>query len=531
MRRERRRSRRGSVLLAVMVVVGIAALIAASLMLRVEGERATAAVSLRRTRTRALAWSGVQAVMAELSGKRDELLDGGAPTVTATWELFSEGGARGVVRLVPIGEKGETLVAESAKLDVNHATKEMLARAESVGEGGAAKIVETRRDGFSSVEALAGLLGDAGPVKDREDSAAGWAGEAPRAAWRDELTTFAFDPNVQCGVKGNEEGRGKLRIDLSPGWTPELRRAIAERLSEEAAQIAEGKLKDHPALKSDGELTAMLLSAGIDAKQWGVFLDAFTTGDDEYRAGRVDLNRAEAAVLACVPGIDAATAGKIVSVRESLSADVKRDVTWPLTEGLMKQENYQKSVDWLCTRSMQWRVRVEAGIVKGEEKAGSKVLGGGVSVALPTDGDSEESKMEHKVVLEAVIDVAGRRPRIAYLRDVTYLEAAKQLAARHEAAAAPDAGARQEADRPPAASEGDGGVKAGSGREGAMAPASRARAEREAMPESRVPMPGSEKGGAAPGEGRSAAPEPAPSGASKPRDRRIGRWTAGGGKG
>ena len=81
---------------------------------------------------------------------------------------------------------------------------------------------------------------------------------------------------------------------------------------------------------------------------------------------------------------------------------------------------FEGIVDLVTTRCMQWRVRVEAGLARAD--GAGPGIGGPVSGAA-AGGGLESLDLRPRVVLEAVIDVASQRPRVAYLRDVTLLEA------------------------------------------------------------------------------------------------------------
>ncbi len=146
-------NRKGSILLAVMVVITLAALVGTTVLYRADAQRGSAANAMQHAQLRALAWSGVQAAMAELSSQRDELMQGGTPTLTASWDLYT-GPVHGNVRLAPIGAKQAVFVSEGGKLDVNVATAAMLGKLEGVGDGTAAKIVGARSTGFGSAEEL-----------------------------------------------------------------------------------------------------------------------------------------------------------------------------------------------------------------------------------------------------------------------------------------------------------------------------------------------------------------------------------------
>lgn len=505
---------RGSVLFAVLVVVAIGAMIGTSVMLRAHSHRALAGVGVRKTQTNALAWSGVNAAMAEMAAQRESILDGGEPALTSEWELFREGAWRGVVRLVPLGENGQACIPENARLDANLASKEMLAALPGAGDAIADKIIAARGQGLSSIEPLRGLAG--APVADelRGVSPAQPSthdGTMGNHAWIDHLTVFCFDPDLQAGVAGNEAGKGLQRVGLSNGWTDGARSAVADRFGEDIARVAEAVFKDAPPLTKDSQLVALLRRVGSKPKDWAAALDFFATSPDEYRVGRVDLNRASEAVLACIPGIDAAAASKIVGTRESLSAATRLNVAWPAAEGILTEEQFEQAVDWLCVRSTQWRVRIEAGLLPVDE---------GVDSAWPAQPSADERfsgraiesfddappPMTHAMILEAVIDVSGRRPRLAYLRDVTYLGQANELRAHIEATQA-EAALRQPPPEPPPEPEPE------------LTPPPPARPDTlSERPERSVTPPPAEDPGERPGN---ASEE------QKPVDRRIGRWTPG----
>lgn len=505
---------RGSVLFAVLVVVAIGAMIGTSVMLRAQSHRALAGVGVRKTQTTALAWSGVNAAMAEMAAQRESILDGGEPTLTSEWELFREGAWRGVVRLVPQGESGQVCIPENARLDANLASKEMLAALPGVGDAIADKIIAARGQGLSSIEPLRGLAG--APVADElrvvtpapPSTHDGTTGDH---AWIDHLTVFSFDPDLQAGVAGNEAGKGLQRVGLSNGWTDGARSAVADRFGEDIARVAEAVFKDAPPLTKDSQLVALLRRVGSKPKDWAAAMDFFATSPDEYRVGRVDLNRASEAVLACIPGIDAAAASKIVGTRESLSAATRLNVAWPAAEGILTEEQFEQAVDWLCVRSTQWRVRIEAGLLPVDEGVDSAwpaqpSAGERFSDRAIESFDDAPPPMTHAMILEAVIDVSGRRPRLAYLRDVTYLGQANELRAHIEATQA-EAALRQPPPEPPPEPEPE------------LTPPPPARPDTlSERPERSVTPPPAEDPGERPGN---ASEE------QKPVDRRIGRWTPG----
>ena len=417
------RPRRAMVLLGVMIVIAMAALAGTTAMYLAQAELAASRTALKRVQSRAMAWSGVQAAMAEMADQRDKLLDGQSPELTQQWELFAEdGGPRGVIRLTAWTEDGPTAVSESAKLDLNTATAEMLGKL-GLDERTAAAVVAARgKARLASVGDLArvegfdvGLLegtgaGEAAGGRDPGDSLAGLSGAdaAGRSPSAHEglgrlVTVFSFDPNIQCGLGNNgSDHRGNLRVNLHTEWSDRLAAAMDERFGQGASAGLKAMFDRGVQFKTMGDVAAAAQQAGLPVTGWGPIFDALCVSDDPYIIGCVDVNRAEATVLAALPGISRGAADQIVQIRDKLDAEAKRTVCWPLVQGVLTAEQFGQAVDHLTTRSMQWRVRVEAGF-------GSAV-----------DGErAADERLEDRVVLEAVIDVASERPRVAYLRDVT----------------------------------------------------------------------------------------------------------------
>ncbi|MFZ4573960.1 MAG: helix-hairpin-helix domain-containing protein [Phycisphaerales bacterium] len=420
-------NRRAVVLLGVLIVVVLASIIGAAVLRRSDAHQDLAEASLGAMQSRSLAWSGVLAAQSELAAQRQGLLSGEGPEVRSSWTCEVQGGV-GVVRLRrwrgQDGAPGPLLISEAGHLDVNHATAEMLAKLPGVDEAIAAAIVAKRGAGLECVEALAGLSGVEERTlygEDEPTSGASQPGEAEAGpGLLSLLTTFSFDPNVQAGIgEGNAQYAGRSRINLGLKWSQELEEAFKERFGEDVTKMAAEIFKNREPLKKDSEFVALLQEKNVPPEEWGVMLDIFTTANDLYRLGKVDLSSAPAPVLAAIPGIDAAAAERIVQTRDSLAADLKQDVAWPLREGILSKEQFLQAVDWMGTRCMQYRVRVEAGIAA--QGAGEI-------------DDLDGVTLQRAVVFEAVLDVSGPVARVAYLRDVTHLDRARAIVRESEVA-------------------------------------------------------------------------------------------------
>lgn len=420
------RGDRGVVLLLVVVVVTISALAGGWAAAAAASERGSAVAAREVAQARAAAWSGIQAVMAELSAQREALLAGERPVVTESWELSVEGSLRGgrdrcVVRLVELGRDGP-LVPEGGLLDINSASVDSLYEVGFSREV-ASSIVSGRRDGpYGSVEELLRVPGVRPAMLER--GASGGTGDEPvgGTGLGGLLTVFSFDPNIQAGLgDGAEQFRGRQRINLNQPMGDGLRSALAERLGSEAAAAGvERVIRDGTGMRSGRDIVAALRRLGVPPEGWAPVLDIFTTREDAYLPGRIDLRTAPARVLESLPGVDEAMAREIVAARERMAMEAQASATWLVTEGIMGPSVFEGIVDLVTTRCMQWRVRVEAGLARAD--GAGPGIGGPVSGAA-AGGGLESLDLRPRVVLEAVIDVASQRPRVAYLRDVTLLEA------------------------------------------------------------------------------------------------------------
>jgi len=528
-------SRRGSILLAVLVVLALGSLGAMTVVLSTDAEDSAAGLAHERDRVRALARSGLRAVMGELSAQRDELLRGGSPELTGSWTLFTdELGRQGMIRLVDLApEDSERLaIAETSRLDLNSATPEMLARLPGINGALAERIVASGP--FASVAELlrvrgvtpellygrspiaadrSGIGGSSAQlgVESSGDSLGLGSGAQQALASEDDsegiaalLTVFSFDPNVQMGLV-EPSARGDLRINLNRGWSEALGRAVTERFNAEAARFLEMVMLAGVSFESDADIVAQLMRLqGDEYRRWINALDTFTTTDDHFRPGRVDLNRASPVVLAALPGLDPGAAAAIVAARDELEEEVRRRVTWPLERGLLSAEAFRDAIGFLTTRSLQWRVRIEVGLLPGEA---AEELSPELAREVPLD---------HALVLDAVVDVASQRPRIAYLRDVSLLGEARRVVAERAALEQEMGGGGQ---RP--LSEHADGIDFVT-----VEDADVAGADRRGFPFSRPVTPEAPARPAEsvlPAESAEAVSSPSPP--SEPVDRRIGRWT------
>jgi len=263
------------------------------------------------------------------------------------------------------------------------------------------------------------------------------------------------------GTLGATESAGQGASEGEPGESELKRRSREEeeKSKQQAARVSEliANVFDSDAPpKKTSELLKAMRRAGAAPSAWRLAWGV-RFSDDLYNRGRVDINRAPREVLAAVPGIDAAAAESIVSRREGMSADALTDPTWPAREGIITPEQLEQAADWITTRSLQWRVRIEAAVLdvkdaEAQDRAGESF-------------DGEASKPMGVVTLEVIVDAAADRVRVAYLRDVSLEDAIARME-QHQRAGEEDAVAAEEdvaSDSTVATAETEGGAGAGAG--------------------------------------------------------------------
>ena len=409
--------RRAVILPGVLIVVSIAAIIGVAALSRTDAHQELAAASIGSMQSRSLAWSGVLAAQSQLFASRDRILAGEDPTLVTTWSTSVSGGT-GIVRLLPFGDpESETPLYfefESAKLDANMISEDALSKLDGLGQDLSAKIITARAGGFQCVEAIAAVEGMTdeqlfGPMRDAE-------GPVARRGLLQSLTTFAFDPNITAGI-GESQEAGQPRIPIGTPWSEQFAGVVTQRCGDAAAQALSQIAGGKSSIVLESDLLRALKSKGVPATVWGTVLDTVCVSDDLFRIGKTDINRADASVLALLPGFDEEIASKVVAARAGLPSAKRLDLTWILSEGLLDEERFLQAVDHIAVRSTQFRVRVEAGVRVDDSR--------------DDDNEGQEASAENldrAVILEAVIDIAGDVARIAYLRDVTHLQSSRRLA-------------------------------------------------------------------------------------------------------
>lgn len=412
-------SRRSFIMLAVLACMMSALLVATSLLFISQTEAAGSAGSADAAQTRALLWSGTQAVMSRLADQRERLLAGELPELESQMTIYESEARTGVVRLLPFSD-GRVFAAEAAKLDLNRIDAESLAATGVVDRatadaiiawrGGLGRPVQsitelldvpgvTAETIYGSLESLTRINATSATDDARTDAAANAIDSAGAGGLADILTVFSVEPAVQF--------TGKRRINLNVPWSDELGKRIEERFGADAAALLKQVFESGTKFDSDASLVKAMRAYNTPMDQWPAILDAFTTETGALHFGRLDINAASREALLGLPGVIDEQAAQIINVRQELSAEERGSASWPVLHQILTAEAFEPLAGRITTRCWTYRIRLAAGEVSA---------------------DAPDGPLTNPLVQEMVIDLAGPRPRIGYLRDITLLRDAAMIA-------------------------------------------------------------------------------------------------------
>jgi len=449
--------RRGIVLVAVLVVTALLTMIAAGVMFRMRAEVAASAGQRRGEQAYEAAISGLHYAMAVLQDSATDsqiwydnpdvfqnqvVADDGANT----WYFTIYGDDPTTQETVRYG-----VTDEAGKLNVNTASQEAWAALENLTDEQVDCLLdyldadsEPRAEGAEQ-EYYDGLdtpyIIPNGPLATVEELFLVKGFTAAEVYGEDANFNGILDPNeddgddrfppdnrdghLDPGLRGlatvftsdrNVDKEGRPRIDINGGALP---RDLG--LPDQTRQFIEMYRADGNTFKHPSELLEMQyrpkqqgrdnrgrrpgsraespgswVESGVGAEELPTVMDRLTAGSgrgSRRAAGLTNINTARAEVLATVPGLDANRAQEIVDVRGGLDAETQSTVAWLYTQNLLDADEFKMVAPHVTARGFQFSVRcVGFGVPCGRYR-----------------------------VLEAVLDLAGRTPRIAYLRDITRL--------------------------------------------------------------------------------------------------------------
>ncbi|MBI5722769.1 MAG: general secretion pathway protein GspK [Planctomycetes bacterium] len=444
------RAGRGTVLVAIIIIMAMTAMVASSLMFRMYAEVKAAAAGSRGQQAYDAAMSGLNRVIAIMK------VSGGNPEV---WQdnpqlflnqLVATDGAESWYFTVYSPNPGDSrtpcfgLADESGKININVADAQTLLRLPDM----TTELVDCLMD-YIDADDVARAEGAEqayydqlpvpyliknGPLMTIEEAILIKGFNAQIVYGEDANLNGILDPNeddgddgfppdnrdgkLNLGLKGcattisydyNTDGEGKARVNIN-GNQSDLGKLSETGLPEQTvtfikAYRTSGKMFKHPSelLEMTMQLPAppggpgpgqpTSLSSGVGAEELPAVLDKLTVLPSDGatpQVGLVNVNSASADVLMAA-GLDGDVAQRIVDARTGVPAELKTTAAWLYTEGLMDADAFKAIAP--------------------------KLTGLGYQFSLRCVGFSSPSGQFR--IIDAVIDMAGQTPKILYLRDIT----------------------------------------------------------------------------------------------------------------
>jgi len=435
--------RRGTILVAVLVIVALSVLAAATLMYRARAEVTAAVAGSRRHQGYAAAMSGLRRAMAILQAartQREAWYDN--PELFKSQLVCQDGVNSWYFTIYAYNTfDPETLrngvTDEASKVNVNFTSEEILLGLPGMEPELVDSLLdyrdqdeETRPQGaeqdyydqlphpylikngpLGTLEELLLIKGFDGPLVYGEDYNLNGLLEENEDDAEELFPPDNGDGLLDRGLLGAttiwsyernvaEDGERRINLNVPRGLgSAGLRKETLDFIE---LYRSEGKTFKHPAEllemeyeleKDHGRLKAgEVIESGVGVGDLPDVLDKLTT-EGPVLLGKVNVNTASVEVLAALPGFDRDLAERIVGAREGVD-DVGRETpAWLCTENIVTADRFKEIAPTLTARSYQFHVRCVAyGWPCGQFR-----------------------------VFEAVIDLALGSPRVVYQRDLTRL--------------------------------------------------------------------------------------------------------------
>lgn len=456
--------RQGFVLLAVLVVIMLASMVALSLMFHLRAEETAAAAGGASDKAWAAAMSGVTEAMRVAAATRPGELDWQDNAAAFHERLcFDDGSERWYYSVFTQGDPEIQdvrfgLTDEASKLNVNTATEPMLAKLPKMTpylvqglldfldaddtprpEGAEQEYYDAlprpyaiRNGPLATLDEILLVRGFTPSVFYGEDANLNYQLDPLEDDGDDQMPPDNKDGKLDCGLRQyltissydlNEDNERNRRNDLNDDADAVPEKDLPAGLAPYIAALRKNKVEVlHPVelleaksqFKNDKGKDVELAS-GVGKTELATVLDRFTASPDDRLPGLVNVNTASAAVLQSLPDIDEALAESIVSARRNLRSEQRRTPAWLYEESLVDADLFKKIAPYLTARGFQFHFQVVGyGVPSGRFR-----------------------------VLEAVIDLAGPKPVISYLRDITRLGLPFKIEMPMEESPAPEESAPQ----------------------------------------------------------------------------------------
>jgi type II secretory pathway component PulK len=428
----------GFVLISILIVVMLISMVALSLLFRMQAEEKAAAAGAGGEQAWAAAMSGVRHAMRVLANSSSAQDWRDNPTLFKDQLVFDDGAQRWYFAVFSPGADENAsvrfgLADEAGKLNVNHAAAEDIAAFPLVTESMAQGLVdfidgddEAHPEGaeqpyYDTLEQPYAIHN--GPLNTLDELLM-VRGFTPALFYGEDANqNFRLDANEDDGDESfppdnaNGELAGGLRQHLTvSSYELNLDSSEAERIdvNDPDASLSEEDLPEDTvnfiAATRRNQITITNICdlveatwtmrdekdqdreypSGIDAESLPLALDRLTHTNASILKGLININSASAAVLSTIPGIDESLAAEIIGARGSIPVDRRDSIAWLFTEKLVEAGEFRQVGPRLTTRGHQFSLRAAGYSNHGQYR-----------------------------IVEAVIDLAGDRPRIIYLRDMS----------------------------------------------------------------------------------------------------------------
>lgn len=372
------KSGRRGIILATVMIVGAATLwLVVALTAQASIDTSDVDAGVDQIQRQSAMRSALLLVASQLQDQRDTLRSGSVPTLKSQWSLWQTGPQMTVARLIEQWD-GRLLRPEAAGIDLNLATRDMLAELPGMSEASADAIIAYREQAtIGDTRELADLAALSETVLHGAEGLL------------NHVTVHAHEPNVQSS--------GDLRINLNVEWSDTLGERIQERYGDDEAEILKQVLNSEP-LENDAALVALMQQYDLHPEDWDEPLDGLTTESGVFRRGRVDINLASQEVLQALPGVTAELAAAAVEYRQGIDEEQRLHSSWPFSKKVWPESIAVDVLPLTTVGTWTWRVRLAVGEVPA---------------------DDLEASMQHFAMYEVVFDLAGTQPIISSIRDVS----------------------------------------------------------------------------------------------------------------
>ena len=447
--------RRGTILVVVLLMTAMAAMVVAGLMFRMRAETSAAGAGAKGEQAYAAALSGVQRVITLLRVRsqdhkfwydnpeafRSQLVynDGANKwyfTVYAEYAFIDDAADR-EVRYGVVDQSGLININtadEQTLLALPNMTNELVDCLMDYRDSDS----ETRPDGaeqeyysqleqpytikngpLATLEEILLVKGFNGRIVYGEDANLNGLMEPNEDDGEESFPPDDHDGTLNTGLRGvataisyepNVDSEGKARIDLNGDVEAIAKLDLpAETIDFIRIYRDEGNTFTHPGellemtyqtKKNNRELRIRAgteIDSGVGAAQLPIVMDKLSVlpGNNPRMPliGLVNIHSAPAVVLTAISGVGQNLAEQIVQARGDLDAEARKTIAWLYTEGLVNAETFKALAPKLTSRGFQFHIRC---------------IGFG-------------SPCGRFRIIEAIVDLAGGKPRITYLRDLTRL--------------------------------------------------------------------------------------------------------------